>query len=165
MPVETALLSSLDSHGIAWTMHEHPPVFTVAESETLHKSIEGAHTKNMFLKDGSGQFWLVTMPHDMRADLKALPGIVGGKKMSFGKAEDMERLLGITPGSVTPLAAINDVAGAVKVVIDARLATADIVNVHPLRNTATIGISGSNLVSFLRHHGHDPLITELPAAS
>jgi Ala-tRNA(Pro) deacylase len=164
MAVETALLKSLEALGIASTMYEHAPVFTVDESTSLHASIAGTHTKNMFLKDGGGQYWLITMPHNMRADLKALPHIVGGKKMSFGKAEDMERLLGITPGSVTPLAAINDVGGVVKVVLDSRLASADIVNIHPLRNNATIGISGSDLVAFLRHHGHDPLIATIPAA-
>jgi Ala-tRNA(Pro) deacylase len=163
MSVEASLLSALDAQNITWTLHEHHAVFTVEESAELHESIAGAHTKNMFLKDSGGQFWLVTVPHDMRVDLKALPAIVAGKKMSFGKAEDMERLLGVTPGAVTPLAAFNDSGGEVKVVIDSRLAQAAIVNVHPLRNTATIGLSGQQLVEFLISHAHAPQIAMLPA--
>jgi Ala-tRNA(Pro) deacylase len=162
MSVELSLLSALDAQNIGWTLQEHRAVFTVEESAELHETITGAHTKNMFLKDSGGQFWLVTVPHDIRVDLKALPAIVGGKKMSFGKAEDMERLLGVTPGAVTPLAAFNDSECEVKVVIDARLAQAAIVNVHPLRNTATIGLSGQQLVEFLTSLDHAPQILNVP---
>ena len=165
MSVEASLLSALDAQEIVWELHEHRAVFTVEESAELHDTIKGAHTKNMFLKDGGGQFWLVTVPHDIRVDLKALPAIVGGKKMSFGKAEDMERLLGVTPGAVTPLAAFNDSGCEVKVVIDARLAQAAIVNVHPLRNTATIGLPGPQLVEFLTALGHAPQILTLPSVN
>ncbi len=164
MSVEAPLISSLDTLGIASTMHEHEAVFTVEESAVLHQDIAGAHTKNMFLKDGGGQFWLVTIPHDVRADLKQLPVVIGSKKLSFGKAEDMARLLGVSPGSVTPLAAINDIGGLVNVVIDAKLATAELVNIHPLRNTATISISGQGLLTALKAWNHAPQIVEVPVA-
>jgi Ala-tRNA(Pro) deacylase len=156
------ILAALDALGIAWTLVEHEPVFTVEESSALHEQIPGAHTKNLFLKDAGGQFWLVTVPHDIRVDLKALPAAIGGKKVSFGKAEDMERLLGISPGSVTPLAAINDAGGLVRVVIDATLAGAELVQVHPLRNSATLGLSGADLVRALTAWNHPPLIARIP---
>jgi Ala-tRNA(Pro) deacylase len=163
MSRELAMLTALDRLGIGWTLHEHEAVFTVEASARLHADIDGAHTKNLFLKDAGGQFWLITAPHDARVDLKALPAVIGSKKLSFGKAEDMERRLAVTPGSVTPLAAFNDAEGAVRVVLEARLAEANCVNVHPLRNTATIGLSGKGLVTFLDHHAHAPLIAALPA--
>jgi Ala-tRNA(Pro) deacylase len=163
MSREQSLLASLDNLGITWSLRDHQAVFTVEESAALHNEIAGAHTKNLFLKDAGGQFWLVTAPHDARIDLKALPTVIGSKKISFGKAEDMERLLGISPGSVTPLAVFNDEEHVVKVVLDSRLSIAETVNVHPLRNTATLGLSGYDLQVFLKHTGHDPLIAELPA--
>lgn len=159
---ESALLADLDVLGIASQCHEHSAVFTVEESADLHAAIAGLHTKNLFLKDAGGQFWLVTVRHDLRVDLKALAGVIGSKKLSFGKAEDMEACLGVTPGAVTPLAAINDTDGAVRVVIDRALADAPCVNVHPLRNTATLGLSGPDLQVVLRHWGHDPVLAEIP---
>ncbi len=165
MSREAELLAALDEHGMAWQLHEHEAVFTVEASAQLHVDIAGEHTKNLFLKDAAGQFWLVTVPHDARVDLKALPASIGSKKVSFGKAEDMERLLGISPGSVTPLAAFNDSEGQAKVVLDAKLASAACVNIHPLRNTATLGLSGSDLCAFLSAHGHQPLIVEVPSIS
>ena len=98
----------------------------------------------------------------MRVDLKALAPAVGARKFSFGKAEDMAALLGVTPGAVTPLAAINDTAGKVQVVLDANLADAAMVHVHPLRNTATIGLPGAELIRALAHWGHPPLIAAIP---
>jgi Ala-tRNA(Pro) deacylase len=165
MTLEKSLFDALASMDIAWAMHEHMAVFTVDESASLHKSILGAHTKNMFLKDIGGQFWLITLPHNVRADLKALPAAIGSKKVSFGKADDMERLLGVAPGSVTPLAAIHDTGGAVRVVLDRQLTTADAVNIHPLRNTATISISGRDLVKALTAWNHEPQIVDIPVAS
>jgi Ala-tRNA(Pro) deacylase len=142
--------------------HEHSAVFTVAESHALHRDIPGEHSKNLFLKDAAGAFWLVTVPAEARVDLKALPAAIGCKRVSFGKAEDMERLLGISPGSVTPLAAINASPGSLSVVIDADLAAAERVNVHPLRNTATIGLAGADVLRLLRRWGHDPLVAPIP---
>jgi Ala-tRNA(Pro) deacylase len=159
---EAGLLADLDALAIPFTAHEHVAVFTVAESDTVNAAIPGAHTKNLFLKDAGGVFWLVTVPGEARVDLKALPAAIGCKRVSFGKADDMQRLLGIAPGSVTPLAAINAAPGSITVVLDAGLAAAERVNVHPLRNTGTIGLAGATILDLLRHWGHEPLIASIP---
>jgi Ala-tRNA(Pro) deacylase len=155
-------MQDLAAMGIACETVEHEAVFTVEESEGLHAAIPGAHTKNLFLKDAAGGFWLVTVPHDLRVDLKGLAPLVGAKKFSFAKAEDLLALLGLTPGSVTPLAAINDSAGSVRVVLDARLAGAARVNVHPLRNTATLGLAGADLLRALDRWGHPATVATVP---
>ena len=160
--IETPLLDALTALGIAHSYHGHVAVFTVEESAQLHDDMPGAHTKTLFLKDAGGQLWLVTVPAHIRVDLKALPAAIGAKRFSFGKGEDMERLLGVTPGAVTPLAAINDGEGLVKIVLERSLATAPLVNVHPLHNCATIGLSGADLVRALASWSHDPLISDIP---
>ena len=160
---EDSLLAALDGLGIAYETVAHEAVFTVEESEALHHAIPGLHTKNLFLKDKTGQFWLVTVEAHARVDLKTLPVAIGAAKVSFGKADDMARLLGVTPGAVTPLAAINDRSGAVTVVLDPAVAGAERANVHPLRNTATVGLAGADLVAALAAWGHDPLVTAIPA--
>jgi Ala-tRNA(Pro) deacylase len=160
---EASLLDALDQLAISYEIVRHDAVFTVEESESLHRSIPGLHTKNLFLKDKNGRFWLVTAEAHSRVDLKALAVAIGAGKVSFGKTEDMERLLGVTPGSVTPLAAINDVGSSVSVVLDPAIADAARVNVHPLRNTATIGITGADLVAALTAWRHAPAIVAIPS--
>ncbi len=159
---EAGLLGDLDALAIPFAAYEHVAVFTVAESDEVNAAIPGAHTKNLFLKDNGGAYWLVTVPSGARVDLKALPAAIGSKRVSFGKPDDMDRLLGIAPGSVTPLAAINAVPGSITVVLDEGLAAAATVNVHPLRNTGTLGLSGLAVLDLLRHWGHQPLIASIP---
>lgn len=154
-------LAALD---IPYAAHEHAAVFTVAESRLLDRDIPGEHTKNLFLKDAGGAFWLVTVPAEARVDLKALPAAIGAKRVSFAKAEDMTRLLGIEPGSVTPLAMINAAPGSVIAVLDAALAAAERINVHPLRNTATLGLAGADVLGLLRHWGHTPVVGKVSVA-
>lgn len=159
---EAQLYNDLAALGVAYKVHEHPAVFTVAESSAHNDSIPGAHTKNLFLKDKAGDYYLVTVPAEARVDLKALPAAVGCGRVSFGKAEDMERLLGITPGSVTALAAINDAAGEVHFVLYASLMAAGLINCHPLRNSATLGLAPDDLVRALTFWHHPPLIKPIP---
>ena len=160
---EAGLRADLEALAIPFEHHEHEAVFTVEESRGVKEAIPGEHTKNLFLKDAGGAFWLVTVPAEMRVDLKALPEAIGCKRVSFGKPEDMERLLGLTPGSVTPLGAINAEPGSITVVLDRSLAEAERINVHPLRNTATIGLSGADTLRLIEHWGHAPRIADIPA--
>jgi Ala-tRNA(Pro) deacylase len=159
---EAQLYNDFAALGVAYTVYEHPAVFTVAESAAHNDAIPGAHTKNLFLKDKAGDYYLVTVPAEARVDLKALPAAVGCGRVSFGKAEDMEHLLGITPGSVTALAAINDTAGAVRIVLDESLIDAELINCHPLRNNATVGLAPDDLVRALTFWRHPPLIKSIP---
>ncbi|TFU05885.1 prolyl-tRNA synthetase associated domain-containing protein [Polymorphobacter arshaanensis] len=161
-PAEARLHAALDALGIAWSQAEHDAVFTVEESAHLHVALPGLHSKNLFLKDAGARFWLVTVPADLRVDLKALPTVIGSKRLSFGNAVDMERLLGVTPGSVTPLAAINDGEGAVTVVLDRAVATAPCFHVHPLRNSASLALAGADLVRALGAWGHVPAVVAVP---
>lgn len=161
---EARLYADLAALGIDYDVHEHAPVFTVEESSRHTRHIKGAHTKNLFLKDKNGAFWLVTVPDEARVDLKALPTAIGCGRVSFGKAEDMERLLGISPGSVTAFAAINDTGGAVRFVLDAGLADADIINCHPLRNSATLSVSPNDLIRVLTHWQHAPFVAPVPVS-
>ena len=104
----------------------------------------------------------MTVPAEARVDLKALPQAIGCKRVSFAKADDMARLLGITPGSVTPLAMVNATPGSVTVAIDSALAGAERVNVHPLRNTGTLGLAGADVLRLLQHWGHAPVVADIP---
>jgi Ala-tRNA(Pro) deacylase len=159
---EQGLLADLAALSIPHTAHEHAAVFTVAESRALDRHIPGAHTKNLFLKDAGGAFWLVTVPAEARIDLKALPAAIGCKRVSFAKTEDMVRLLGIEPGSVTPLAMINAAPGSVTAALDLGLAEAPRINVHPLRNTGTLGLGGGDVLRLLEHWGHEPVVAQVP---
>jgi Ala-tRNA(Pro) deacylase len=96
---------------------EHPSVHTVEEALPFWNTLEGVHTKNLLLKGAKGGLWLVCVPTDRRLDLKALAAHVGAKKFSFASAETLLDALNVVQGSVSPLALVNDKAGAVQLVL------------------------------------------------
>jgi Ala-tRNA(Pro) deacylase len=144
------LYAFLDAHGVEHRTLEHPAVFRVDEGHEIKAALPGGHTKNLFLKDAKGQIWLVCALGETRIDLKRLPEAIGSARLSFGSAELMAEVLGVTPGSVTLFALINDRARRVNLVLDAALLEPEPVNFHPLTNTATTAISQDGLRAFLK---------------
>lgn len=158
------LFAKLDALGIAHETQHHPAVFTVEESKRLRGVLPGAHVKNLFLKDKKSRLFLISAVEDTRIDLKKVHELIGGSgRVSFGSGDLLLEVLGVEPGSVTPFAAVNDTAGRVTVVLDARLMEHERINVHPLVNTMTTGIHRDDLVRLLRDTGHDPLVVALAA--
>lgn len=153
------LLDYLQNLGIEVTTVEHPPLFTVADSQGLRGEIPGGHTKNLFLKDKKDNFFLVTVEEDAVVDLKSIHQVIGAaSRVSFGKPEKLLEYLGVIPGSVTVFGAINDRDHNVQVVIDADLMKYDVINEHPLTNEATTSIRREDLIAFLKSTGHEPRI-------
>jgi Ala-tRNA(Pro) deacylase len=160
MQTRDDLFALFDRLGIAHRTVEHEAVFRVGEGEAVKAGLPGGHTKNLFLKDAKGQLWLVSALQDARIDLKALRAAIGAAKLSFGSAERLQAALGVTPGSVTAFALINDPDHQVRFVLDAGLAAADPVNFHPLTNTATTAISQADFRRFLAALGTRPTIVD-----
>lgn len=150
--------------GIVFEKLEHAPVFTVDESAAIHSALPAAHTKNLFLRDKRGAFWLIVLPSHRRADLKGFAESMGAGKFSFGRSDDMERLLRVTHGAVTPLAAVNEPARVIQVVFDAAFRSCERIAVHPLRNTATIALAFDRLVAWLSGKGVAVQVVSLPVS-
>ena len=166
MPASSAdLLAYFDRLGIASETVDHPPLFTVEDSQNLRGDIPGGHCKNLFVKDKKSRLFLLVLEEETVVDLKRVHEKIGAQgRVSFGSAELLEEVWGVKPGAVTPFGAINDSAGRVTVVLDAEMMRHDRVNFHPLVNTRTTGVQSTDLVKFLRATGHEPLIVSLGAA-
>lgn len=59
------------------------------------------------------------------------------------------KYLKLTPGSVTPLAVINDEENQVEVIFDEELKKEKLVGVHPCENTSTVLITISDLEKYI----------------
>jgi Ala-tRNA(Pro) deacylase len=155
------LFARFDALGIAHRTYAHPPVFTVTEAIALRGSLPGGHCKSLFLKDKKGGLWLAVMLEERRIDLKALADRLSAPRFSFGSGELLQEVLGVTPGSVTPFALINDGAQRVEVVLDEEMLRHDPLNYHPLVNTKTTAVSPADLLTFIGDCGHRPRILSL----
>lgn len=155
------LLARLEEWEISVTTVDHEPLFTVEQSTKVHCQVTGSHTKNLFLKDKKGSLFLITAEHATQVNLKNLHKKLGCGRLSFANADLMQSHLGVTPGSVTALAVINDTEARVCFVLDQNLMDADIINAHPLVNTATTSIARDDLIAFVEKTGHDVTIVDL----
>jgi Ala-tRNA(Pro) deacylase len=156
------LLAYLAALGIETETVDHPPLFTVEDSQALRGEILGGHTKNLFLKDKKGRLFLLVLGEEAVIDLKRVHETIGAQgRVSFGSADLLEDVWGVRPGAVTPFGAINDKAAKVSVVLDEAMMRHERLNFHPLINTRTTGLKSSDLIKFLRETGHEPLVVAL----
>ena len=156
------LFAKLEALGIAQHTVEHPPVFTVEEAKALRGNLPGHHIKNLFLRNKKEEMWLVVALEDRAIDLKRLGEALGAGRLSFGSPDRLRRVLGVEPGSVTPLALVNDEARQVRLALDRGIAEGGPVNAHPLVNTMTTAIATADLLRLFEATGHVPLWLDFP---
>lgn len=159
------LISFLKQHQFAFQIHEHEPIFTVEEGLHLHEIIKGPHCKSLFLKDENKHFMLLSLQENKRVDLKALASLVGNKRFSFGKPEELLTLLKLTPGSVTPYGLMFDSSQEVRFFLDEDLLQAEVTNFHPMRNDMTLSMPVTSFLHFFTLINHPPVIVKVPTVN
>lgn len=157
------LLVRLDQLGLAHRTVDHKAVFTVEESAGVKDDMPGGHSKNLFLKDKRGDFFLAVALAQTRVDLVGLGKALGAKgRLSFGKPDVMSATMGVIPGAVTPFALMNESAQILRdVILDTALIRENPVWFHPLENTASTAVAPGDLVKFVEACGFAPKIIDL----
>lgn len=152
---KAAVYRLLTERGIWHEITEHPAVYNMEEIAAVDLPYPEADGKNLFLRDDKKrQYYLLTLRGDKRVDLKAFRQANGTRPLSFASAEDLQAKLGLLPGAVTPLGALNDREGQVEVFLDQDfLAPPGLIGVHPNDNTATLWLRTEDLIALLRDHG------------
>lgn len=154
----------LSQHGVAAFRVEHPAVMTAPEAARLVPEMPGAKAKNLFLRIGrTDRFLLVVVPYEKRVDLGAPGRLMALAKLSFGSSDQLQQVLGITPGAVSLLALANDADHRTALVVDRVVWQAEGLQCHPLVNTATLSLSADALRRFLQATGHAPTVLDVPA--
>ncbi len=157
------MVSLLESHNVRFQRFDHPPLFTCEDSVRYGLQFPGADTKNLFLREERGdRYFLVTVSHRKRVDLKALCPILGVKRCTFGSEAELLARLGITPGSVTMLALVNDTPATIAFFVDREVWNTPEIQCHPLVNTSTLVLERGGLEQFLVATGHTPTVIDVP---
>ncbi len=151
LQTQEELFDVLNQIGMTYTNHEHPAVFTVEEADKHHEGIEGVHSKNLFFKDKKKNLFLVVTLSDKPIKIKEMAKKIGAKSPSFGKPDLLAEVLGVIPGAVTPLAVVNDETNRVKVILDEEMMENELLNFHPLVNTATTTVPSKDMPKFMEH--------------
>jgi len=143
------MLAFFEHHNISFQRWDHPAVFTVEQVNELAIQMPGIHTKNLFLRDKRAiRLFMLVTAGDKLVNLKTIAGRIGVNNLSFASKERLLENLGITAGSVSVLALVNDTACKVEVVFDEEVWQAEAITAHPLVNPALWSYPGWTLSVF-----------------
>ena len=145
----------LDSLGIEFELFEHEAVFNMAELENIALPHPECEAENLFIRDEKKRnYYLISVKGDKRVDLKEFRRQNNTKPLSFASEEDLKNILGLTPGSITPLGLLCDEERKVHFFLDSDFLNG-IIGVHPNDNTATIYLKTEDLVNVIERHGNE----------
>ncbi len=153
---ELATYDLLDALSIPFRQVSHTHADTMEACLAVDKTLGVKMCKNLFLTNRQQtDFYLLLMPGDKPFKTKELSGQLGVARLSFGSAEQMERYLGLLPGSVSVMGLANDTERAVRLLIDRDLLGDAELGCHPCVNTASMAIAMDDILKkFLPHTGH-----------
>lgn len=134
---------------------EHPPVYDMAGLAQIPIPYPEAGAKNLFVRDDKKRdYYLITVKGDKRVDLKEFRRNNQTRALSFATAQELMSILGLPPGSVTPLGLLHDPTGKVHFYLDAGfLEPPGLIGVHPNDNTATVWLKVADLVDIIKEQG------------
>jgi len=163
-PAEAKCYELLDKLGIGYARVDHEEAATIEACLAVETVLGTEICKNLFLCNRQKtDFYLLLIEGSKVFKTKYLSQQLGCSRLSFASGEDMERLLGVTPGSATVLALMNDPEHRVQLVIDRPVTAREFVGCHPCKNTSSLKIATADLLErFLPAVEHMPVYVELP---
>lgn len=154
-PREQPAYDALNALGIPYTRFEHDAAMTMADCFEIDAALTAVHCKNLFLSNRQGtEFFLLLIGGEKPFKTKDVSRQIGRARLSFGTAEQLMALLGLTPGSVSPMGLVHDAEKRVVVLIDREVMAAEEILVHPCVNTASIVLKAADLMRFIESRGN-----------
>ena len=141
-----------------WFIHyEHQPVYNMQDLDKLDFKYKDNDEKNLFVRDDKrNNYYLITVKGMKKVDLKSLKKEQNTRNLTFANKEELNDILGLIPGAVSPFGILNDNNLKVKFFIDNELLNDDnIIGIHPNDNTATIFMHTSDLINIIKEHGNE----------
>ncbi|SHI49297.1 Ala-tRNA(Pro) hydrolase [Clostridium amylolyticum] len=133
---------------------EHKEVYTIDDMMELNLPDTDVIAKNLFVRDDKKRnYYLLVIRQEKKVNLKKLKEKICSRPLSFASENDLNSILGLSKGSVTPLGIINDDERKVKVILD-KTFNESIIGIHPNENTATIWVNVVDLVKMIKQHGN-----------
>ena len=163
---ELPVYAALDALAIPYERFEHGPAMTMDDCAIFDAGRDAAHCKNLFLTNRQGtSFYLLLLVGDKPFKTKDVSRQLGVARLSFGTPGQLEAMLGLLPGAVTPMGLVNDHTRTVHVLLDRDLLAWPRVIVHPNVNTASIVLSTPDLLRFLHERGNEVTYVDIGEGS
>lgn len=146
----------IEHKNIWYEITEHGAVYTMDDLANINLPYPNCDAKNILVRDDKkANYYLITVKNNKRVDLKNFQIKHNTRRLSFASEDDLKKLMGLTPGSVTPLGLLNDDELKVQFFIDKDFfEESQIIGVHPNDNTATVWLKINDLLDIIKEHGN-----------
>lgn len=156
------IYSYLSCHGVRYEVTNHKPLFSMSEAPDVDLPYPECDAKNLFVRDDKRKgYYLITVKGAKRVDLKEFRKAYGLRPLTFASAEDLDAMMHLKPGSVTPLGLLEDSASKITLYLDEEFGSG-LIGIHPCDNTSTVWIKAPELVRILAERGIEVRIVRLP---
>ena len=161
--LETRVYEELQRLGIKYERVDNDTVETMEECVEISEKLGAEIRKTIVVCNRQKtDFYLVILPAGKRFDSKLFAAMMRTARVSFASSEDMQRVIGLTPGEASVMGILNDPEGKVKVVIDKAVADAEWFACNPGANTSHLRFKTKQLINnFLPAEKHKPEIIML----
>lgn len=157
---EIRVYDLLDSLGIEYERTDHERTDTMEACNEIDAILQVTICKNLFLCNRKKtNFYLLMMPGDKPFKTKELSSQINSARLSFASPEDMERLLDITPGSVSIMGLMNDKENAVQLLVDEDVLKGEYLGCHPCMNTSSLKLRTKDVIEKFLPAVHHEMIT------
>ena len=159
---KAAIYKFLKQHKIQHEIDEHEAVYNMTELSNAKALYPDSVAKNLFVRDDKKRnYIMITVRGDKRVKLKDFEKAHAFRHLSFASPNDMQKYLGVTPGSVSPFGLLNDEEKVVKWFVDKdfKKSKNHIAGVHPNDNTASVWLKIEDLIKIIEDHGN--LVAEI----
>ena len=145
----------LTEHKISYEVTEHEAVYSMDELGSVELPYPEWDAKNLFVRDDKKQnYYLITVRGNKRVNLKEFRKAHGLRNLSFASPDDLMKIMGLVPGSVSPLGLLNDDERRVHFFLDDDF-SGNLIGIHPNDNTATVWLQTDDLIKLIAEHGNE----------
>ena len=150
------ILDYLKEKDVLHEVTEHKEVYNMEEVSQIDIPYPEAEAKNLFVRDDKKRnYYLITVKGDKKVNLKEFRKENNTHALSFASEDELESIMGVIPGAVTPFGLLNDKELKVKFFIDKEFAKmGHLIAVHPNDNTATVYLKAEDLIDIIKEHGN-----------
>lgn len=161
---EIRVYDLLDELQIPYERVDHEVAETMEACKEIDEVLEADICKNLFLCNRQKtKFYLLMILGDKKFKTKDISAQIGSARLSFADAEEMEKYLDITPGSVSVMGLMNDTENHVQLLVDEDLLKGEYFGCHPCINTSSLKMKTADVLGpFLKAVHHDMIRVKLP---
>lgn len=161
---EIRVYDLLDKLQIPYERVDHEVAETMEACKEIDEVLEADICKNLFLCNRQKtKFYLLMILGDKKFKTKDISAQIGSARLSFADAEEMEKYLDITPGSVSVMGLMNDTENHVQLLVDEDLLKGEYFGCHPCINTSSLKMKTADVLGpFLKAVHHDMITVKLP---